>query len=235
MITNYLLSKYRNSSRAYLDAFAREAAQAVPAGGKVLDAGAGDCRYSEFFVAAGYESADFCQVEKPYGEITHVCDLAHIPVEAERYDVVFCTQTLEHIRVPLNVLEEFYRVLKPGGQLWLTAPLYYEEHEAPHDYFRYTKFGLAALLEQAGFAVKRLDWLEGYYGTLAYQLRLAACSLPRHPWFYGRGITGVMWAAVIWLGRPLCALLSALFSRLDVKRKVTFAGHAINYLVVAQR
>jgi len=233
MITNAILSRYKNSSRENLDIFARQAAAAVPPGGRVLDAGAGDCMYKKFFAASDYESADFCQVDKPYGHITHLCELSAIPVEDGRYDLVYCTQVLEHIRVPQDVLKEFHRILKPTGELWLTAPLFYEEHEVPYDYFRYTRFGLTNLLEQGGFTVIRLDWLEGYYGTLAYQLLVAASSLPKHPWFYGGGVRGVIWAGGVLFARPLCAILSILFSHLDLKRKITFSGHCLNYKVVA--
>ena len=51
-------------------------------------------------------------------------------------------------------------MLKPGGTLWLTAPLFYAEHERPYDYFRYTQFGLRHLLEREGFRSRR-DRLDG--------------------------------------------------------------------------
>jgi SAM-dependent methyltransferase len=235
MLTEMLFNKYVNSSRVALDAFAQQAAASLTPSSRVLDAGAGDCFYQGFFSKVKYESADLCQVNKPYGQVTYVCDLAHLPVETERYDLVYCTQTLEHIKNPGAVLKEFYRVLKPGGTLWLTAPLFYEEHEVPYDYFRFTQYGLRELIGSAGFKVEQMEWLEGYYGTLAYQLRVAAASLPKHPWFYGSGIRGYVWAVAMLGVRPLLAALSAIFSRLDLRRKITFAGMCINYMAVARK
>jgi SAM-dependent methyltransferase len=114
-----------NSSRVYLQKFAQKAAESVPDGGLVLDAGAGDAPYQPLFKHARYESADFCRVENaPYAQITYVTDLAELPVEDNRYDLILCSQVLEHLNEPSTVLRELYRVLKPGKELWLSAPLW---------------------------------------------------------------------------------------------------------------
>jgi ubiquinone/menaquinone biosynthesis C-methylase UbiE len=66
-------------------------------------------------------------------------------------DAVLSTQVLEHVADPLSVLAEFFRVLKPDGRLWLTAPFVWYLHEEPYDYYRFTSHGLRFLLERAGF------------------------------------------------------------------------------------
>ncbi|MHC4805510.1 MAG: hypothetical protein ACYTBX_04500 [Planctomycetota bacterium] len=81
MIKKFIASAIINSSRNYLDDFAKEAALSVPEGALVLDAGAGHCPYKHHFSDATYESADFCEVDKKYGDITYVCDLTSVPVE----------------------------------------------------------------------------------------------------------------------------------------------------------
>jgi hypothetical protein len=45
-------------------------------------------------------------------------------------------------------------VLRPDGCLLLTVPFVWDEHEQPHDFARYSSFGLKALLERAGFVVE---------------------------------------------------------------------------------
>jgi SAM-dependent methyltransferase len=201
----------------------------------VLDAGAGSCLYEHHFSHGVYQSADFCAVDKRYGEITHACDLTSIPVEHNTYDLVLCSQTLEHVPEPKSVLRELNRVLKPGGELWLSAPLFYEEHEAPYDFYRYTRYGFTYLLESAGFKVKRIDWLEGYYGTLSYQLNMAIHALPTHPKHYGDGFTGIASAALVFLLRPFFAMSSILFSHLDLRHKFVSAGQCKNYAIVATK
>ena len=157
-----------NSSRTYLHRFLARAGETVRPGQRVLDAGSGRAPYRKLFGHAAYETADFVAVKgKKYREPDYVCDLAAIPVEDARFDHVLLTQVLEHIPEPAVVLAELHRVMKPGGTLWLTAPLFYAEHERPYDFFRYTRYGLQHLLEGAGFSVRAGEWMEGYLGTSA--------------------------------------------------------------------
>ena len=225
-----------NSSRVYLLDFARRAAASIPPGAAVLDAGAGKTPYKSLFEHAHYESADFCQVDdKAYGEITYVCDLAHIPVTDNKYDLVLLTQVLEHVPEPRPVLQELYRIIKPGGALWLTAPLYYEEHDIPYDFYRYTQYGLSHLMNTTGFKIEELTWLEGYYGTLSHQLINAYRALPLKPREYGGGIGGILASMTAVLLRPTFAGLSMFYSRLDVRHKYTAKGQCKNYTVVAKK
>jgi SAM-dependent methyltransferase len=224
-----------NPSRVRLDAFARRAAAAVPAGGRVLDAGAGEGAYRVHFAHATYEAADFLEVDKPYAPVDYVCSLDAIPVEDERFDLVLCTQVLEHLPEPADVLDELQRVLRPGGQLWLTAPLFYPEHEQPYDFYRYTSFGLRHRLERAGFDVESLDWLEGYFGTLAFQVRTAGHTLPRSGAAYGGGATGLAWAAAASASRPVLRVLARGLDRLELRHRYTDGGHPKNYAVVARK
>jgi SAM-dependent methyltransferase len=222
-------------SRVRLEEFAREAAASLPPGALVLDAGAGKGPYRPCFAGARYESADFCKLPREYPEITYVCDLTRIPVEESRFDLVFCSQVLEHVPEPAQVLREFHRVLKPGGSLWLSAPLFYEEHNAPYDFFRYTRYGFTHLLQGAGFELVDLRWLEGYCATLSHQLGGAARFLPRRPDDFGGGAIGVGAALVAGLSRPWLRLAAAALARLDLRHKIENTGLCINYRAVARR
>jgi SAM-dependent methyltransferase len=225
-----------NSSREYLLDFARQAASSIPRGAAVLDAGAGKSPYKNLFVEARYESADFCQVDqKTYGDITYVCDLTHIPVPDGKYDLVLLTQVLEHVPEPTLVLQEIYRILKPGGALWLSAPLFFEEHDIPFDFYRYTQYGLKHLLNTSGFNIENLTWLEGYYGTLSHQLINAYRALPLRPRDYGGGIWGICASLVAFLIKPTFAGLSMFYAILDVHHKYTAKGQCKNYAVVARK
>lgn len=224
-----------NPSRHHLESLIASTAASLPAGSLVLDAGAGDCCYSRHFANHQYESCDFAEVSgKTYGRLTHICDIRSIPVEDDRYDAVLCSQVLAHIPDSLATLRELRRVLKPGGTLLLTAPLFFQENEPPHDYFRFTQHGLRHLLREAGFEVDRLEWLEGYAGTVAYQIGMAVRSLPRSPSRLGGGLWGVVASAVLCVSLPGLMVLRWVLARSDVKARITDRGMCKNYAVLAR-
>lgn len=221
-----------NSSRYRLWLENEEFAATVPPGARVLDAGSGTAPYRPLFDHADYESADFQQVDKTYTPPTYVCDLADIPVEDERFDYVVFNQVMEHLPEPSKVLAELFRVLAPGGRMIYTGPLFFEEHEAPYDYYRYTRFGLEHLFAQAGFDVDRLDWLEGYFGTVGYQLNRMARYLPLRPRSLGGGLSGLVLTPAMLGLKVVFASLSLLFHRLETQVKFMAAGYPKNYLAI---
>lgn len=136
--------------------------------GDVIDIGAGHFdRYSRLFTYASYTRTDY----QRSGNVDIVCTAYDIPVADGSYDSAVCTQVYEHLADPERAAREMYRVLRAGGHAIVTVPQMNELHEAPHDYFRYTRFGLHALFERTGFAVVEIHQRGGYYATLA-QMRI---------------------------------------------------------------
>lgn len=224
-----------NSSRHRLWRENAAFAASIPADALVLDAGAGDAPYRSLFRHARYESADFEQAAMNYAPATYVCDLRSIPVEDCRFDFVVFNQVMEHLPEPGLVLAELHRVLKPGGRMIYTGPLFYEEHMQPYDFYRYTQFGLRHLLGSAGFVVERLDWLEGYFGTVGYQLHGMARDLPIRPRDLGRGLVGYGLVPVMAVLRVVFAACSILFHRLETRVKFTARGYPKNYVAIVTR
>jgi len=224
------------TSRTHLQRFAREAGASVAPGSMVLDAGAGDSPYRQYFAHATSEATDHCERDAhQYQHVNYACDLTSIPVAANRYHLVLCTQVLEHVLYPREVLKELNRVLKPGGKLWISAPLFFEEHEVPHDFFRYTRYAWDHMLREAGFTIERLDWVSGYFGTLSHQLNTARHSLPSRPSDYGGGVIGWAVAAATLALRPLFLATAYFYSRLDLRHKYTSSGVCMDYCVVATK
>lgn len=222
-----------NSSRERLSQETAAFAAAVPEGALVLDAGAGTGPYRHLFAHARYESADFEQVDKEYARSTYVCDLKDIPTEDERFAFIIFNQVLEHLNEPKRVLAELHRVLEPGGKMLYTGPLFYEEHEKPYDFYRYTQFGLRYLFGETGFEVERLDWLEGYFGTAAYQLSGLARFLPSRPKQLGGGLVGYGLATAMLPARLFFGACAVGFHRLEMRAKFTERGYPKNYLIIA--
>lgn len=159
--------------------FVQWAAKQMHSQERVLDAGAGACRYKKYFAHARYESADFEDVFDKSAKDTHdfVCDLSAIPKEDGSYDAILCTQVLEHVNNPQQVIHEFFRILKPGGKLFLTAPQGWGLHGEPYHFFNFTKYGLEYLFRQSGFEVGFIRARGGIFWYLAKIIKILPAYL----------------------------------------------------------
>ena len=63
---------------------------------------------------------------------------SNIPVESNSFDSVICSEVLEHVRNPTSILKEAFRVLKPGGLMFICVPFIFRIHPDPDDFGRYT-------------------------------------------------------------------------------------------------
>lgn len=204
---------------------------------RVLDAGAGRSPYRHLFAHAKYEAADFAQLSTRYAPLDYVCDLTDIPVEDGRFDRVIFNQVLEHLPDPAAAVRELHRVLRPGGRMMCSAPLFYAEHQKPYDFYRYTRFGLRRLFEEAGFEVVRLVWLEGYLATASYQLDMMSRALPSDARQVRAAVgwRAIYLAPVLWLTSRLARAVAPSLARADGRWKYTGGGMPKNYLVVVRR
>src|SRR5690606_20167561 len=119
-------------------------------GGHILEVGAGLSPYASTLRGVA-ETVTTLDVEDRSGSIDVIADIQDMPeVAGESIDTVLCTQVLEHVPEPGRAVREMARVLRPGGRLVATVPHLSMIHEAPHDYFRFTEFGLTHLCNEAG-------------------------------------------------------------------------------------
>lgn len=133
--------------------------------GNVLDVGSGRYRrYTPLFTnMKSYKTLDRDGEWKP----DIIGSAESIPLEDNSIDSIICTQVLEHVQHPWVALKEMQRVLKPNGVLLLTVPQLNELHEIPHDYYRYTRWGLETLMTEAGLKVEVMDQRGTIHTSLA--------------------------------------------------------------------
>ncbi len=130
----------------------REAAAAHASCGRlrVLDVGCGQKPYYPYFAgyADSYVGVDV--VENPAAEL--LGGVEDLPVDDASFDVVLCTQVLEHCDDPARAVAELRRVTAPGGRVLASTHGVQVYHPSPHDYWRWTHEGLHRLFAENG------DW-----------------------------------------------------------------------------
>ncbi len=128
-------------------------------GGRTLDLGSQNGPYAAHFPRR-------VALDLHHAANIHLRGDAHLlPFVDGAFDVVLCTEVLEHLTEPPRAIDDMFRVLKPGGQLLLTTRFLFPIHDAPHDYFRFTKYGLRHLLRR--FDDVRIEEETDAVGTLA--------------------------------------------------------------------
>jgi len=138
-------------------------------GSKILDAGAGEQQYRKFCSHLDYTSQDFNEYKGignheglqtgvwDTSKTDIVSDILSIPIEKNSFDVILCTEVFEHIPNPIAAIDEFYRLLKPGGILIVTAPFNSLTHFAPYHYYSgFSKYFYEYFFPKAGFKITEL-------------------------------------------------------------------------------
>ena len=184
--------------------FMEQMGVSLPPGAWVLDAGAGEGKYHQELAHTHYVGVDLSIGDATwnYANLAALANLMHLPFCAASFDASVCTQVLEHVPEPAQVLAELYRVLKPGGKLFLSVPQSWYQHQKPYDYYRYTSFGIRYLLEKTGFEVLSIEDMGGYFWYLSFTLQHV------NYWLFPRGMRGR------WLTWPLRAVFGLVFELL---------------------
>ena len=122
----------------------------------ILDAGAGHQRYKPFFERSLYLTQEYAagidfkgMNSIPYDFISPLDK--KIPLKDICLDGILSTSVIEHIRYPERFICEAFRVLKPGGKLFINVPFVHDEHETPYDFNRPTRYGIERWFVDAGF------------------------------------------------------------------------------------
>jgi SAM-dependent methyltransferase len=205
---------------------ARDMNAAGPAAGAmVADIGCGAKPYQRYFPgAARYLGIDL-PVERSANKLEKradvYADLHRLPVADESFDVVLCTQVLEHVAEPARVLQEANRILRAGGLAVLTVPFLAAEHEEPHDYLRFTSFGITELLERCGFEAVNVKKQFGFWSAIGEMIY----------WHYQRKVAGTRWEKY-WFAAGTTFFLRGfhLLNRLDPDEKLV-----LNLFVTARK
>lgn len=160
-----------------------QALSKIPAGSRILDAGAGEQPFKKFCSHLNYVAQDFAQYDgKGDGkglqmgswnqtQLDLVSDITAIPEPDESFDAIMCVEVFEHLPNPLLALKEFSRLLRSGGQLIITAPFCSLTHFAPyHFYTGFNRYFYETHLSAHGFEVVEMQENGNFFEYLAQEI-----------------------------------------------------------------
>jgi len=162
----------------------------IPAGSRILDAGAGELDQKKYCGHLDYVSQDFGQYDgKGDGKglqtkawdnskLDIVSDITAIPVPDASFDAVMCIEVFEHIPDPISAIKEFSRLMRPGGYLVITAPFCSSTHFAPyHFYTGFNRYFYEKHLAEHGFEIVEINENGNFFEFVAQELlRVQSCA-----------------------------------------------------------
>ena len=207
------------------------ASHAKFAHGLLLDVGCGMKPYEKLFspFVDGYFGLEYSPESGYLGNKADFCgDAAFLPLANEIVDTILCTEVMEHVADPEKTIEEFARVLRPGGTIITTAPFFYPIHDA-YDFFRYSPDGLAAMMKRHRLVVEGVKPLSGTAVTLAAMFNMYWYDLGFiwTKWLYP---IGLVLRPVLWLLCFAVNLLGWAFEKIVPSFHMSF-----NHLTIARK
>lgn len=171
--------------------------------GRVIDLGCGQAPYKQDILkyVEEYIGVDW---EKSFHDLSNVDVMAdltkRLPFKDACADTVTAFKVMEHLPEPSFFLSECYRILRSGGSIFITVPFMWQVHEAPYDYYRYTRYGLEYLFKKNDFTDIQIKEKTGFWEMwilkFNYHTRKFACG----PFKY-------FWIPIWWFGQVVAPLL----------------------------
>ncbi|MGA2030501.1 MAG: methyltransferase domain-containing protein [Verrucomicrobiota bacterium] len=204
------MNKVGTCNTANRTAWVEAALKKIPAGSRLLDAGAGEQPYRRASSHLLYVSQDFAKYDgKGDGrglqqgkwdqtKLDLVCDIAAIPEPDGSFDAILCTEVFEHLPEPLLALREFSRLLRPGGQLILTAPFVSFTHFAPYHFSTgFNRYYYETHLPAHGCEIVEMTPNGNYFELIAQEVRHARKIARRYTAFSARPLERLATSVVL--------------------------------------
>lgn len=197
------LFTHLNSKDPHWDFLGTKAAsfeEKIPPGSKVLDVGAGECKYGKLLPGRDYVGTDlvFSSDKHDFSPIEIVSDAHNLPFYSESFDYVLNMFLMEHVPEPNQILNEMYRVLKIGGKVFAFVPLVRPEHLQPYDFFRYTRYGIQHIFEKQGFKIESITPSNGSLWTAISYASMISMTRPLVK-FGNRSLLGIILNRLWWI------------------------------------
>jgi hypothetical protein len=152
-------------------------------------------------------------------QIIDLCNDRFSKIIRYKPNLVCIFEVLEHTTNPLKAVNNIYKIINKGDFVLASVPFIFHIHDEPHDYFRFTKFGLKLLFKDfANVKIyERNGWLEAIF-VILIRLEKEKNILSR--------LLGKTFTIVAFLMLPLILLIQFIFP----SKKIT-----TGYYVEAQK
>lgn len=115
--------------------------------------------------------------------IADLCSNNESLIPSDGFDMIVCTEVLEHTLNPFDAVNEIERILKPGGVAFISTPCNFRIHGPLPDCWRFTEHGLRQLfrnfvnIEIKSIETKGRDLFPIHYTLTAFK-KISAWILP---------------------------------------------------------
>jgi SAM-dependent methyltransferase len=202
---------YADINEQFRQAWLRQTLTTIEPGLRVLDAGAGEQRNRVHCGHLKYVSQDFGQYSGvgdgiglhtgtwDTSGVDLTCDITEIPQPDGSFDVILCSEVLEHVPSPTKALDEFARLLRPGGRLILTAPFASIVHFAPYHFCTgFSRYWYEHHLPSRGLRIAELTANGDWFSLCRQELARLGGTARKHgywcwPFAYLLGAIGMLY------------------------------------------
>jgi len=175
--------------------------------GNVIDIGCGQKPFRNIIEkhASKYYGLEYKRTLHGFKSVDVVGNAMVLPFKNSSADFIVSFQVMEHLPEPEKFLKELLRILKLDGHLLLMTPFMWGEHEAPYDYYRYTRYGLEYLANKTGFEVVNIISDTGFWTTTIIRFNYFLMT-------YAKGPFRFLGIPIVWFDQFIALLLDRLFS-----------------------
>lgn len=167
-----------------------------PGESRALDVGCGRQPFRPALEELGYRYLSTDVEQNPEGTTDFICEIDRtLPaglVDGEGFDLIFCTEVLEHVADWDATFANFAKILNPGGKVLLTCPHFYMLHLEPHDFWRPTPHAFRFFADRHGFRVGQSKTAGDAWDILGTVLA-STYSQPKSPTLWSRLVSRCYW------------------------------------------
>lgn len=113
--------------------------------GHVLEIGVGNLDYINN-IENNYLSYKTLDIDKKL-DVDFCEDIHKTTIPGNQFDTIIMIEVLEHLYNPFKAIEEVHRIARTNANVIATTPFIHPYHGEPHDYFRFTEYGLRKIFE----------------------------------------------------------------------------------------